>query len=462
MFPSAPQIMQNLLLFSSLFLVFGVVRIDGWTFQTRPIVLAQNAINYTGTPLTSILHASPSQLYTNLNNRQITTAFNLVVPRGTAYDARGFEVDFVVGRRVINSRASFLFNWSISSLTIPLSIVLQVAADCGLPTPQPCGLLKQANLTLGLNASSIYIYSAQPWGNVFRASYIFPANPALGYALLLAAPSPNASGSFWVTTMGALVSQSTQTGYEYSFCLPVSNVVGSLMLIRDPDNILGQGYTNWTVASSIANTFYGSVAHPMAGYRIAAYVGMNSTVVPSSLTPSQTGVITSGSIVQTSAPSLRVSSPATNATNTSHNNSNIEPAGLLGPASVDPNTGQGKVLIVVISITIVLLAVSAFIAFVVYRHIRRRGRRAYSSLDDPLDEPNFPSTGRSPTSSPLYDSDKNRATAPLQLVGSRASSDGRAAQFDTNGNVIVESPREEGTPDLRALIGAAGILNPRE
>jgi hypothetical protein len=416
----------------------ALVLVSGQQFQPHPQILAQNHIDYTKISAEDILHSAPGQTFPNLHNATLSNAIELIVPADPIYDLRGFEFDFVVGRRLINTTTPFNFSWEISSLKIPWWARLRVFDNCEATTLQPCTLMKEFSVAHDTIPISIYNYMTLAWGHVYRASIILPTG-SNGRSLLLTAPVTENVAVYWIAFDLLLDSQDPNTGYEYIARLPVTSQPNSNLLLYDSLDMLDYHMTNWTPAGFVSTRYFGGITSPMVGYRIAAYASIsdNETTEPIPISP---GVI----------PPTFIFPLAPTVFDAPTNESLTEP-------HTSPSN-NGIIMIVGFVIVSALFFICAVaVVLVIYRRMKR-SRHAYNSLNDgnsesPLDDyyGNAGDPSHAFPSNADYGSGKGNATRPLKLVGSHSGEE-RVEQFDASGLKTVQSPRSERRNNLSSLL----------
>ena len=407
-------------------------------FQAHPILLSQHINAYETMTLEDMQHSAPSQIFPNMLNASIRTAFQLVIGADPIYDLRGFEFDFVLGRRPIQGTVPFDFHWELTSLTVPIGMRLQVYDNCDPSLKMPCSLIKETSLMRSDDVPSMYTYKTLSWGNVYRASLILPINPATNQSLVIAPPVTENVAVYWIVLSIVLDSQSSSTNYEYIARLPVTPSTDGVLLVYDALNLLGHGWTNWTNPPAVGDSFFGNVQNPMIGYRVAAYASVTNNG-PSSTPNNET--IPQGPFVFPPNVATDIPSPAFD---------------FINGTQVTNNGVLMTVGFVVASLLFFVIVIA--IVYVIVR-IRRRRRHAYNSVDagpdDPLDDSY--SEGSEPfqdvaggNSTHEYGPNKGQATRPLGLVGSH--NNGAPTQYNASGELSPTSPRGNGRMGLSTLL----------
>lgn len=404
-------------------IVFSVVS----TVDIKPVLIGQHLISYTEITADHLLHAALSQRYPDLGGRYVQAAYSMEIPSRTLIDFHGVEFDFMVGRRVSGSRSAYSFLWdALAILESELQLTLQffeTSAVTSQPLTSAQAPLYELTITPLLNKTSVYLFFNHNLANIYRASFILPTSNVTGKGLELPVGGFKASKTkFWLGLVGTLKSRDESSGYEYTFRLPVETATKGSMSIRDPDNILGLGYTNWTSASSVTSSLYAGIINPVMAYRMAGYVTFPVNPSPSSSSPTPTPVLSFSPSPSPSSPPSNVSlsviptpSPFENSTIVHYDSRYYLRLGLL------------SAFVILFIITMVAIIVGAW-----WKRSRDRKKHAYLNIDEELQERNDAANINLDS-----DSDEDGETGLMKQMGLLGS---RLKTTDDNAKSLAANP----------------------
>jgi hypothetical protein len=375
-----------------------------------PVMLRLHANNYQTMTMSQAMEASISQMYPDLGNRYIQTAFSIESSQDRINFLNTLEaisIDFMIGQRPTPSGSTPPSPYDFTTLTpsmlgANLKFIVSFYDDAN--NQPPCYICPNNVVVLdantgrssvamdaATNASSITTVGNMGWGTVYRLSVIllnrsgsvsFCDVQVCAACLVMNVNQIPASllsnvlvktRRLWVVLIGVLPNQNTAQQMQYTFRLPVSDdQAGALSLqLNDPYHLINNSWTTWQQGSAIASFQYPGFTNPQVGLQAAGLVNRvqvmgfpPSPQPPASLGPSTTTPFpVSSSLVPVPSPSALVFQNGSNGTNSS------EP---IGPGG-DTLPGGTLAWIIAGSVLggLILIVLCVIVALVLRRKIKR-------------------------------------------------------------------------------------------
>jgi hypothetical protein len=291
--------------------------------QPPPTLLRVHTNNYGGMSSNQAMDASISQLYPDLANRYIQTAFSVDAsqdPVSFLSTLEAVSVDFMLGQRPVPPVGTAPGPYDFTVLTPAMlgsTLQFKIFFYDDANNQPPCYLCPNnilpldANATRSFvlmdaaaNATSITTVATQSWATIYRLSVLLlnrsgsisfcNASATSACALMRTGLIPASFFSnilvktprLWVVIMAVLPNQNNAQKVQYTFRLPVSNDAKSALSLQlnDPFHMINNSWLTWQNGAAIASVAYPDYMNPQVALQAAGFVSTLS--LPSLLPPS--------------------------------------------------------------------------------------------------------------------------------------------------------------------------------